>query len=156
MPTSLADPRVTFRTLLSGSWDDSNTSSTTPDFSTGWLNVEGSTRQVTITAPQEVAEGASGWAAQDGGGAGPISVRVGSLFVDCWAKRVKGGTNPKQLVYDFGREVERIVAANVLGVTGMDYVSVRSSQAVPPDLERSREWHHWSVEIGYQWRRTPA
>lgn len=159
MPNSIEDPRVTFLNLIESNWTPGNVLSTTPDFHTGWLNQDNANPQITFNDPFEVSQGESGWAATDGGGAGPVALVTGTLVLNCWAQRsVDDGSapNPKKLTDLMRKEIERIIQANAGTVTDLLSVGVQSSTSPPPDLERYPTWFLWSVTIVYKWLRTPA
>lgn len=157
MPTSISDPKLTFKDLIKNAWVPGNVLSVTPDFHTGFLNPNGSQYQVCFPNVSESTFTPSGYDAMSPEGA--VSRRVGTvpcmIFARRAAKGSEGNLNPKQLINLARQEVERIIHANVVSVTDMEYVSVVNTNELPPDTEGSEPpFFGWTVMIQYVWRRT--
>lgn len=126
MSVTIQDPVVTVYDLLRTNWTAANTSSITPQFSTGWFDRKNDTTQVTVTNPDEgELAGADGYTAIGADGSGPVSRMNGAMDVNAWAHRGMsdiGSVNPKQLVYEFSEEIKRIIRTNTLTATDLDFV----------------------------------
>ena len=157
MPLPSTDPLVSVKNLIKTNWIPGNVvGTTTPDVHTGWWNPKSLAAQITVSGKSESFEGASGYNAIEGGGGGPVQIVNGVMFANCWAYRNEGvaGPNPKQLVYDMAEEIRRIILANYAGITGLDYVSVISTDDVPPEEGRNPMVFRKAVTIGFKWRTT--
>lgn len=153
MTTVIADPPLTIRNLLSGNWNSANTSSVTPRFSTGWYDHGSEFPQVAVFDHQEfpLGGGTSTYFAMRGDGAGPTQLRAGQVFVAGFAHREMPSitTNPKQLTWEFIREVMRIAHANVNLITDFQVLGIGNLVRVV-DPERSPALFSAQVDITYQ------
>ena len=154
MPIPTADPKVLLKDLIKNNWNAANTSGVTPDFHTGWHNPHSKSEQITFTGKHETFEGRSGYGAIEGGGGGPVQIVDGKVFVNLWATRDEGagGANPKKLVYQFEREVRRILLANFGSVDTLDYVSILMANEQPAEGKPLTQ--RTAITLGYKWRTT--
>lgn len=104
---------LVIKDYLDNNWDTSNTSiSYQPDTHTGWFDTQATNPQVTISTPNETAQGGgtTPFSGIDPTGAGPTQEINGFCVVNCWSDReVESGVNPKKLVHEFKEEVRRII-----------------------------------------------
>lgn len=157
MPTSISDPKLTFKNLIKDNWVPANVLTITPAFHTGFLNPAGDQYQVVFPSAAESTIAASGYDAMSP--EGPVSRRVGTVPIMIFGKRAATGSagaiNPKKFLDAARKEVERLIHANVTSITDMEYVSVINSAEVFPDVkENEPTFYGWTVIIQYVWRRT--
>ena len=157
MPTSISDPKLTFKGIVKDNWVPANVLSITPAFHTGFLNPSGSQYQVVFPNAAESTFTSSGYDAMSP--EGPVSRRVGTVPCMIFAKRAakgsEGAINPKKFLDVARQEVERLIHARVTSVTDMEYVSVVSSaETFPETKENEPTFYGWTVVIQYVWRRT--
>ena len=140
-------------TLLETDWTSANTSSVTPVFTTGWFDGQAGPNQVVVAGtPDESARGTSGIAGIEPGG-GNVQQIQGITFVESIAEqRTDSVVNPKLLSYQFMREVQRIIMANVNSVAGYDYVSFLGTNRRPPSEAERPFTAGYSSRIGYGFR----
>lgn len=136
--------------LLSGNWNNSNTSSVTPEFGVGNEEEGGSYRVLISNVPNEDATGTSGVAGIGPGGSA-VQIMRGLVFVNC-SVVIDGAHDPDELSDQFAREIQRIVVANINNVAGYDYVSFLGFNRVPPQNDNNPFRIQRSCRIGYQWR----
>lgn len=140
--------------LLEANWLAANTSTITPAFGTGWLNVQRGPHQVIVAGdPSEMAVGQSGVYGIDGAG-GNCQLFRGMAFVEHFAETGDGLEDPMKLVHQFRRETQRIVMANITSVVGYDYVSYLGGSRIYPKPADHPTGVRYSSRIGYQWRNT--
>ena len=123
---AITDPKVTITSLLKTNWSGSNTSGVTPTFSTGWFDEKAQHPMVTITNESEATTGGgnTGYFGIDGAGGTAHQQIVGSVDVNVWSTRDDSSSvNPKQLTFEMSEEVKRIVRANYLSATDLDFIS---------------------------------
>lgn len=157
MPVPTVDPKLSIKDLIKTNWVAANIVGTiTPDFHTGWWNPKSLSTQLTFTGKSGAFQGESGYGAIEGGGGGPVQIKDGVLFVNCWAFRDEGAgsPNPKQVVYDCTEEVRRIVLANFETIANLTYLSVLATDEVPPDPKTSPLLFRESMTLGFNWRTT--
>ncbi|KKN88037.1 hypothetical protein LCGC14_0251090 [marine sediment metagenome] len=155
MPLPVNEPKVLILDLIEAKWLAANVvGDMTPDFHTGWWNPRSLRPQITFTNQDEVYQGVSGYGAI--GAAGPVQIADGTLSVNCWAVRDEGagGTNPKKLVREMAEEVRRIILANVVLVTNLEYVSVLSVVDVAPVAGNKPVVFRKSITVGFNWSTT--
>lgn len=118
-----ADPALTIRDLLTTEWDATNTSlADAPTINTGWFDYGNGDPQVTISNKNEftIGGGDTGHSAGTGDGRA-VQVRAGTLLVNGWSgtrEELRGAAgdgsdiNPKQMSFELGREIHRILQSN--------------------------------------------
>lgn len=170
-------PEVIVYTLLRDGWTPANTSYPgVPRIHSGWWDyataAAGGTvpPTVTVTNPDEgtVAGGLTGQTAGTGSG-GVSQVRAGTLDVNAWAGRREdctgigvGGAdvNPKQLAWEMGVEVHRIIQEHAGGTlaptTGAQELTALGADGMrmpPPSADDSLNQavfrRHVTVRYGY-------
>lgn len=157
MPVPAVDPTISIKDLVKSSWVPGNIVGTiTPDFHTGWWNPKSFAVQLTFSGKNEAFEGAHGYNAIQGAGGGPVQIVNGVLFMNCWAYRDEGagGPNPKTIVYDMAKEVNRIVLANFDQITNLDPIGILAINDVPPDMKRKPLLFRKSITGSFKWRTT--
>ncbi len=157
MPTSISDPKITFKDLIKGQWIAANAENITPDFHTGFLNPQGAQYQVCFPNSAEATFTPSGYDAISP--EGPVSRRTGTLPIMIFGRRSEKAQeqntlNPKKFLNAARQEVERIVLAAFVSVTDMEYVSVIASAEQEPETEFKPPFFGWTVIAQYVWRRT--
>lgn len=156
MPIPASEPKVLILALIKDNWIAANIAGTlTPAFHTGWWNPKSIGPQVTFTGGDEAYQGDSGYGAI--GAAGPVQIVNGQISANCWASRsegVAGSQNPKLITYDMANEIRRIVLANAVLVTDLEYVSIITVNEIPPETDVSPLTFRKNVTVGYNWRTT--
>lgn len=171
MTEPVDDIKLVLRELLDAEWDATGAlpaGLTTPDFSTGWHNVGLTVPQVTSGGPlneDPVRGGNTGMSGFKPDGSGPFSRMAGTVQVNTWADRdeVGNGENPKDVAYEYAREVRRIVkadyqvadytfpgAATVDG-TGFEFIWPAPLEYLP-DADESPVNHRYQVGIAYGYK----
>lgn len=148
--TSITDPILTIKDLLKDNWNPANTSSVTPTFSTGWWDESNTSPQVTITNPDDIARGTTGYTGIKSDGSGPTQEYDGEVDVGCWAVRDEDGhnVNPKKLTYEFKEEIRRILMANAQGAGSLNRIALMRDTLVV-DQEATPTLYHRVCEVGY-------
>jgi len=120
----MTDPKIALMGLLDDNWDDDNTSSITPTFSTGWYDSKSKKPQVTITDPTEdpLSSGPAPFFGLVASG-GPVQYMLNTLAVNVWVERNVVAINPKKAVYEIKEEIARILLANYAELSDLDYVA---------------------------------
>jgi len=120
----MADPKTGIKDVIKDGWDDDNTESITPSFSTGWYSVKNASPQVTITDEEEatLSDGPTGILGIATGGV-PAQYWVGSVAVNCWVTREDTDVNPKKLIDLFKKEIKRLIRAHYDDVTDLDFIT---------------------------------
>ena len=117
------DPVLLIRNLLISEWVHENTSlSDTPRIHTGWYDYASGNPQVTVTNTSETVIGGGDTAISAGtGSGGQVQIRTGIALVNSWSgerDKLRGegpddeDVNPKQLAFEFRKEVTRILNNN--------------------------------------------
>lgn len=117
----MSDPKLEIRDLLKNNWTAANTSSVTPDFSTGWWDDNNDLPQVTVTSDDEAPLG-GGETGQTHLNSNNEQLLSGAVDINVWANRDSSDVNPKKLTYECKDEVRRIVQANKEAITGFNYI----------------------------------
>lgn len=114
------EPTVILLDLLSSNWEKANTSiPDDPEFSTGWPDRASTYPVVSITNPDDapIDGGDTGWTYMTGAGS-VGQLRGGGVLVNGWAGTYDdlasagpngGQVSPKQLAWDFAKEIKRIL-----------------------------------------------
>lgn len=130
-PTQIKDPVLTIKEIIENQAQASNIStlSSVPDVAPGGHWDHNHTRpQITITSPDEtpLRGTQTGYTGVDPTGAGPISEKDVVLDVSVWATRrpdeVDASPNPKKVVYEVARELERLWLANASGKDDLESI----------------------------------
>lgn len=149
------DPQLTIQNLLDNNWNTANTSiSSKPEVFTGWRRAEATKPQVTVSTPDEGPLGGAStpFRGIDPSGAGPVQDINGFVDVNCWSDReVESSVNPKKLTYEFSEEVKRIVKANTLSATDLDFIGYDGrSFLVDPEANPTVFRYQVTIQYGYQ------
>lgn len=130
-PTSLKDPVLTLKEIIEDQFNVGNVStlSSRPDVAPGGQWDSDHTRpQITITAPDEapLRGGQTGYTGIDPTGGGPVAEKLWAGDVAVWASRraddIDSDPNPKQVVYEVARELERLWIANADGQDDLESI----------------------------------
>lgn len=130
-PTGLKDPVLTIKEIIEDQFDVTNVStlSSVPSVAPGGHWDHNHTRpQITITSPDEtpLRGTGTGYTGVDPTGAGPIAEKRVVLDVSVWATRqpdsIDSDPNPKKVVYEVARELERLWIANASGKDDLESI----------------------------------
>jgi len=150
----MTDPKIALMGLLSDNWDDDNTSSITPTFSTGWYDSKSKKPQVTITDPSEtpLSRGEAPFFGLVTSG-GPVQYMMNTLAANVWVERKSVAINPKQAVYEMKEEIARILLANYTELSDLDYIAWLGGNEIvetdpPPPVYR------YAGAVGYGYLKT--
>lgn len=121
---AIADPVITIMDLLDDNWNASNTSSVTPSIHSGWIDTEANSPQVTVSNLDEgpIFGSDAPFSGIKPDGSGAVQDFNGTVQTNCWSSRELSSTNPKKLCWEFSEEVRRIVDANRLTATDLDFI----------------------------------
>ena len=118
------DPVMSLKSLLEDNWVPANTSSITPDISTGWYDLAAKRPVVTLTDPVDtpVSNGQVKFfgIVQNGS---PNQYMMSTLALNVWVTRTTATMNPKQLRFEFVQEIQRILLAKFEDITDLDFVA---------------------------------
>lgn len=130
-PVGIKDPLITLKEIVETQFDVVNvpTLSSVPDVAPGGHWDSSHPRpQITITSPDETALRGTqtGYTGVDPTGAGPIAEKDWVGDVSVWATRlpedIDADPNPKQVVYQAARELERLWIANAEGADDLESI----------------------------------
>ena len=125
------DPTTSIMNLIEDNWDDDNTGSITPVFSTGWYDSNAVRPQITFTDSSEAPQSA-GIAPFFGivTNGSPSQYIVESLACNIWVTRDSVSINPKTARYQMKQEVRRILKAKYDTISDLDYVGWQGGNGV--------------------------
>lgn len=159
-------PEVVIKNLVRDDWDGTFDGAlatpVTPDIHHGWVDMESTLYEVTVSDPEEgnVMGGTTGFSGFDPTGAGANRKVDGTVNVNVWARRgwqdSNGNSidNPRKAAYYFKWEVEDIVknhwdATTAAGNnTDLWYLVPRGATRIPDTDEEPVVWR-WQVTVGY-------
>jgi hypothetical protein len=145
------DPIITIRDLLIANWTPANTSSLTPNFSTGGFDAKAAYDQITLDGPYDIAtiEG------QRADGSGLCEQVASTVYARAWSVRRDSSPNPKQLRWEYGEEIIRIVkAVEMAPPTGIDLFRVAGTlTGVDATKTPTAFWREIDIEL--RWMREP-
>ena len=163
-PTSVKDPILTLKEIIENQFQVSNVStlSSVPSVSPGGQWDSNHTRpQITITSPDEVPLRGTqtGYTGVDPTGAGPIAEKQFVADVSVWASRrsddIDVDPNPKKVVYEVARELERLWMENASGKDDLESIGyIGPTQDTSKDDRDRTVWRQF-VEMRCSLTATP-
>jgi hypothetical protein len=159
MPATIDDIKLTVRDLLQTAWGATLPAAVeTDDIHTGWHDAGKGDPQVSVTNDEEspFGGGETGYSAIDGGGAGGIQTRSGTVLVTAWAGSRDDYDNrgEEQLqAQGMANEIERIVGQNQ-SPGALRSLAVGSRTKIVDDDESPPE-HAVQFQLQFTWIKTP-
>jgi hypothetical protein len=98
---------------------------------------------------QEATGSQTGWTSIKGDGTGPSRQTDGTVLVNAWCNDNQTSENPKQVVWDLRKEIERIVLNNVES-TQYQYLSIGNITKMVEDSQ-DPVMHRYEIPVGYQY-----
>lgn len=161
MPATINDVKLTVRDVIRSTIDDSSfpTGLDTDDIHTGWYDNGKSAPQISVTNDEQspFGGGETGFSAIDGGGAGGIQTRSGTVLVTTWAgsRDDYDANGLEQLQAEsMASEIERIVGANQ-SPGSLRSLSIDSRTRIVDD-DASPSEHSVQFELRFTWIKTPS